>query len=115
MFKKPSKIDSIEENQLQSIVTKVGNQWKINSIPITEQQLSQLSNEAKVLKTSLLYRILTETQVREIEQSIIADAKTMEELNFYRAMLADRIKIKELLDNIINSSNVNTLRDKLKY
>ena len=102
MFKKPS-----NNNELDLVIEKVGNYWNINNRPITQTELNRLVNEVRVFKTTLLYQILLNTQVKDIEKSIIQDAKTLDDLYFYRAMLADRFAILELLETIV-SDGANT-------
>jgi len=92
--------DIIEFDDIKTSIEKVNGVWKLNGLKLSEQQLAQLHIEATSFKQFLLYQLLFGTEKKRIEDFIIKDAKTFEDINYYRAMLADRIMINDVINQI---------------
>lgn len=82
----------------------------------------RLKSEALAFKSTLLFKLITTAQEEEMKKNIIEDAKSMDQINYYRAVLADRIILeqeinkwskmdvpipKTILKNKIENSNKN--------
>jgi len=81
LFTKSEGLDTIIE--VDGILTRAGK-------PLTQPEKDRLHNDAVMFSNSLLYRLCTETTPLEIQRMLIEEAKTEEEYNYYRAILADR-------------------------
>jgi hypothetical protein len=55
----------------------------------------RLKSEALAFKSTLLFKLITTAQEEEMKKNIIEDSKTMEQINYYRAVLADRIILEQ--------------------
>ena len=102
MNKKSVEKKDVFKSDINKIITKVNGIYKnINNLPLTEKQEVDLYNDCKFFKNTLLYSILFSTEIQDLEKIIIKEVKTLEELNYYRAVLADRYLMLENIDNII--------------
>jgi len=55
----------------------------------------RLKSEALAFKSTLLFKLITTAQEEEMKKNIIEDSQTMEQINYYRAVLADRIILEQ--------------------
>jgi len=103
--------DILEFDDIKTSIEKVNGVWKLNGIKLSEQQIAQLHIEATSFKQFLLYQVLFGTEKKRIEDFIIRDAKTHDEINYYRAMLADRVMIHDAINQIsVDYANQNLFK-----
>jgi len=58
----------------------------------------QLKAEALAFKSTMLFKLITTAMEEEMKKNIIEDAKTLEQLDYYRAVLADRLILEQEID-----------------
>ena len=95
LFTKSEGLDTIIE--VDGILTRAGKQ-------LTQPEKDRLHNDAVMFSNSLLYRLCTETTPLEIQRMLIEEAKTEEEYIYYRAILADRQMIVNLVSRCLTKN-----------
>ena len=93
-------------NEIFTIVNGVLN---LNKSPFTSEEKKRLKSEALTFKTMLLYQLLTTKVCNDIQKEIVENARTLEDLNYYRAVLADRRILIEEIESLINTQVSNTI------
>lgn len=62
----------------------------VGTMPLTDKQKFQLKSEALAFKGTLLFKLLGEKEVNNMQQRITDEARTLEDISAFRAILADR-------------------------
>lgn len=70
--------------------------------PCTDEEKFILKSEALALKGTFLYKLLGERIADEMQKEIVENAKTMEDIYYFRAVLADRRMFMEEIENLSN-------------
>ena len=95
LFTKNEGLDTLVE--VDNILTRAGKE-------ITQGEKDRLYNDALIFSNSLLYRLCTETTPLEIQRMLVEEAKTEPEYNYYRAILADRKMIVNLVSRCLTKN-----------
>lgn len=69
---------------------------------LTDEERFRLKSEALAFKSTLLFKLVTSTTEEEMKKEIIENCKDLQSLDYYRAILADRI----MLENQINKWSI---------
>ena len=60
-----------------------------------DEEKFRLKSEALAFKSTLLYKLITSTVEEDMKKEIIENCKDLQSLDYYRAILADRIMLEE--------------------
>lgn len=67
--------------------------------PLSNEDLFRLKSEALAFKSTSLYKLLAVHTADQMQKEIVDNCKTMEEINYYRAILADRRMLIQEIDS----------------
>lgn len=70
--------------------------------PLSVGEKDRLRAEAITFKSSLMYRILMEMTPTEMQRIIVEECKNDDEYNYYRAIIADRKMIENMVNRLID-------------
>lgn len=68
--------------------------------PLTDEEKFRLKSEALALKGTLLYQVLCSRIANEMQAEIVDNATTMEQVTYFRAVLADRRMLIQEIDGL---------------
>lgn len=83
--------------EVENILTRAGK-------PLTQPEKDRLYSDAIIFKNSLLYRLMTETTPTEIQRMLVEEAKTEDQYNYFRAILADRRMVENWVNRCIDKN-----------
>ena len=71
--------------------------------PLTPQEKMRLKHEALTLRTTLLFKLLCSKVQEDMKKEIVENCKDLESINYYRAVLADRIIMEQEINTWADS------------